>query len=888
MLNNYKNSCYLKGIVIPKTNAMRSAFSLFLYLLVGGNLLAQQDNRLSVFTYRNFSVGSISAWISDIAVPQNPDYNNAHTFYVAARHGGVWKTNNNGVTFQPVFDRYGTTSIGAVEVAPGNPETVWVGTGEAANARSSHSGNGVYKSVDGGKQFTQMGLEGTRHIARVLIHPKDENTVYVAAMGNLFSACANRGVYKTLDGGQSWEQVLFINENTGIIDLVMDPLRPSVLYAATYEKYRYPWHLEAGGPNSGIYKTTNGGKSWVRLSGGLPEGKIGRIGLSLFPKNPNILYAVVENLNPVPGEKGAVPGGEVYKTSDGGKVWRKMNPDSVNLGSKAAYSFNQILVDPNDENRIFINSETLQSSTNGGKSWQDLRWPATELFADMFGDVRCFWINPKDSRHMMIGSDGGVYVTWDGGKTVRGHTQLPLGEIYNVAVDQQSPYQIYAGLQDHEGWKVASNGWRGSVGDEDWTMVGRWDGMYLQVDPFDNRWVYTTTQFGNHQRVDQLQGERYDIQPPSDPQHPLRYTWNTPLLVSPHNGSILFTGGQYLLRSLDRGNHWEVISPDLTRNDPKKIAGQGHIMYCTISSISESPLKAGVLWVGTDDGKVWYSPDHGKSWLERSAQLEAAGGPGERYVARIAASRHDLSKAWVIQSGFRNDDFKPWIFVTRDHGQTWTPIAANLPDQPISAFLEDPHHPDILYVGNDHGVYISLNGGQSWLPFNQGMPPVPVKDLVMQSETRDLVAGTYGRGIFVADLYPLQEFSDSIFNRDFHLFQPEPQPQMNYSQQSDWGNFGPFGNQYYRTPNEPNGIKIFYWVGVNTDQPVTIFIRDSDGNTVAALEGPGSAGTHQVVWNTRDHAPGTYNIVLETPGGSQRQKVLVRERWLWPVGNKAK
>jgi len=871
-----------------KPNFMRTAQVLFLLLMMYGSLSAQSPGPLSAFSYRNFSAGSISAWISDIAVPLNPDYDHAYTFYVAARHGGVWKTTNNGVTFQPIFERYGTTSIGAIEVAPGNPNILWVGTGEAANARSSHSGNGVYKSVDGGSNFTQMGLERTRHIARIVIHPKDDDIVYVAAMGNLFSPNPERGVYKTTNGGQSWEQVLFINDHTGVTDLVMDPSNPQVLYAATYEKYRYPWHLEAGGPESGIYKTTNGGKSWTRLSGGLPNGKIGRIGLSLYPKNPDVLYAVMENLNPLSGEKNEVPGGEVYKTGNGGKQWAKMNPGSVNLGSKAAYSFNQIIVDPNDDHRIFINSETLQSSADGGKSWRDLRWPATELFAGMFGDVRCFWINPRDSRHMIIGSDGGVYVTWDGGKTVRGHAQLPLGEIYNVAVDQQSPYHIYIGLQDHEGWKVPSNGWRGSVGDEDWTMIGRWDGMYLQVDPFDNRWVYTTTQFGNHQRVDQHKGERYDIQPPSDPQNPIRYTWNTPLQVSPHNGSILFTGGQFLLRSLDRGENWEIISPDLTLNDPEKIAGQGHIMYCTISSISESPLKAGVLWVGTDDGKVWYSPDHGKTWLDRSDALQASGGPGERYVARIVASRHDLSTAWVVQSGFRNDEFHPWVFVTRDKGQTWKPVASGLPEQPLSAFLEDPHHPDILYVGSDHGVYISLNGGQSWQPFQQDMPPVPVKDLVMQTDTRDLVVGTYGRGVYVADLYPLQEFRDSILDSKCYLFTPESQPQLNYSQQSDWGNFGPFGDQYYRTPNEPNGIKIYYWIGENTGKQLHIRIQDSDDHEVAKLEVSGGAGMHQAVWDTRDHVPGVYQITLDTPDGLYSRKVKVLERWLWPAGNKAK
>lgn len=867
---------------------MKYLLQLFVLLYGFSPLLSQSSDKLRDFSWRNFSAGRISAWISDIAVPVNPDPANRYTFYVAARHGGVWKTENNGVSFHPIFEHYGTTSIGAIEIAPTNPETIWVGTGEAANARSSHAGNGIYRSTDGGRHFEPMGLEKTGHIARILIHPKEEQTVYVAAMGNLFSSNPDRGVFKTTNGGKSWEKVLFIDDNTGVIDLVLDSQNPEIIYAATYEKYRYPWHLEAGGPQSRIYKSVNGGKSWEQLEGGLPKGKIGRIGLSLFPQKPDILYAVIENLNPIAPNSKEVFGGEVYKTTDAGKSWKKMNPDSVNLGSKAAYSFNQILVDPNDAERLFINSETLQSSVDGGKSWRDLRWPATALFEEMFGDVRCFWIDPNDSRHMIIGSDGGVYISWDGGKTVQGLCQLPLGEVYNVAVDQQTPYNIYVGLQDHEGWKVPSNGWRGSIGDEDWTMIGMWDGMYLQPDPQDNRWVYTTTQFGNHQRVDQLKGERKNIQPASDPENPIRYTWNTPIHVSPHNGGILYTGGQYLLRSLDRGDHWEIISPDLTRNDAQKIAGEGHVMYCTISSIAESPLKAGVLWAGTDDGKVWYSPDHGKSWEDRSAMLIRAGAPDERYVSRVIASRHHPNRAWVLKSGFRNDDFRPWIFQTNNGGQTWKDISSNLPNQALSAFLEDPHHPDIFYAGTDQGLLLSLDAGQHWQTFPQNIPPVPVKDIAMQQATRDLIVGTYGRGVYVADLYPLQEFSDSLFDQDIHLFQPEPRPQLNFSQQAYWGNFGPFGNTYFKTPNEANGINLYYWIKETAETPIRLLITDMDEKEVFQTTLAAESGLHRYTWDTAKHAPGQYRITLETPLGNFIRKATILERWLWPAGNKSR
>ncbi|MCK4854975.1 MAG: hypothetical protein KAT31_11950, partial [Bacteroidales bacterium] len=442
--------------------------------------------------------------------------------------------------------------------------------------------------------------------------------------------------------------------------------------------------------------------------------------------------------------------------------------------------------------------------------------------------------------------------------------------------------------QDHEGWKVPSNGWMGSVGDDDWVLIGMWDGMYLKVDHENNRWFYTTTQFGAHQRVDQLNGERVNIQPKAaEGKPPYRYTWNTPLIISPHNSRILYTGGQMLLRSVDRGDNWHEISPDLTRNDLVKIAGRGHIMYCTISTISESPLTAGVIWTGTDDGRVWITRDHGKEWSDLSASMLETGAPDEFYVSRIFASHHEEGRGYVVKSGFRNDNFKPYIYRTDDYGISWTGIASNLPEQPISAFWEDDTNPDLLFIGNDQGVYFTLNSGTSWIPLKNNMPPVPVKDILVHPKARDLIVGTYGRGVYVTDIFPFLELSEDLLEKEVHLFNIEPKPQRNYSQQAWWGNHGPFADNLYRTPNEENGLHIYYYLKKALKDPVRIRVWDRNGEELEDLEGDHAAGIHKVVWNTVEADPGDYSVTLQSGKISLEKPAIVKERWLWPAGNKA-
>lgn len=860
-----------------------------------------KDANLDLFTYRNFSPHRVGSWVSDIAVPETDDPAYDHTYYVAGRHSGVWKTVNKGISYEPVFEQYGNLSIGAIEVARSNPELVWVGTGEASCARSAHAGNGIYRSLDGGMTFRNMGLKDSHHIPRIVTHPTNENIVYVAAMGHLFSPNEERGVFKTKDGGESWEKVLYIDDRIGVIDLVIHPEDPRILYAASYDKARYPWHYEAGGPGSGIYKTTDGGASWVRLSGGLPEGKLGRIGIDIYRSDPDVLYTVIENLNI--REDAVVEdqeeynklkdtyfdrfvGGEVYRSGNAGSDWVKMNADTVDVSSKAAYSFNQIMIDPNDENNLFINNVYLQSSHDRGRTWFDWEGSPKHLFTNMFGDVRTFWIDPEDSRHMLVGSDGGVYLTYDGGKHMQHHYHLPFGEMYSIETDMETPYNLYVGLQDHEGWKAPSNGAMRRISTEDWRVVGMWDGMYHGVDKVDKRWLYFTTQFGAHHRVNQSEGERINIEPKAaEGRPPYRYTWNTPLVMSPHDNKTIYTGGQMLLRSRDQGDSWEEISPDLSTNDPEKIAGKGHIMYCCISTISESPLVPGVIWVGTDDGRVHMTPDGGESWKEFTRKIEKEGVPDERWVSRVFASHHDPDRAYVCKSGYRNDDVEPYIFVTNNAGRSWEKIASNLPKQPVNAIWEDDINPDLLFLGNDHGVYVSLNRGKNWFNFNQNVPAVPVKDLHVHPRDRDLVMATYGRGAYVTDIYPFRELSPELLEKTVHLFDVEPKPQLNYSQQAYWGNSRLMGDSQLSTPNEANGLTIYFYLREVSDEKVTISIANDAGEQVFEKCEVYKKGFNKITWNTSRTEPGSYKVKLSQGDKILEKNAQVLERWKWSVGN---
>lgn len=870
---------------------------------------------LKAFEFRALGPYRCGSWVTCFAVPEKPRRDHLYTFYVGTRNGGVWKTVNNGTTFFPIFDDQEYLSIGDIALAPSNPEIVWVGTGEAHCTRSTYRGNGVYKSLDGGKTWQHMGLEETHHIARIVIHPQNPDIVYVAALGHLFGPNPERGVFKTTDGGKTWSKVLYINDRVGVVDLVMNRDNPDILYAATYEKYRYPWTFEEGGPESGIYKTSDGGRTWKRLTNGLPGGKIGRIGLDIYRRNPNILYAIIENANlrpPTPEEeaqdrrRGLQPqpriiGGEVYRSDDGGETWQKMNSPRDNIGGKAPYSFNQIRIDPNNDQKIYVTSVAVAHSFDGGRTWRDLDWPPT-LFPRMFGDVRTIWIDPEDSDRIFLGTDGGVHISYDGGKTCDHFHNLPLGEFYAIAVDMEDPYNIYGGMQDHDSWKGPSNGPSGYVSLEDWVTVGTQDGMYNQVDPSDSRWVYNTFQFGGHSRIDQKLGIMTSIMPRREAgQPPLRWNWTPPLIISPHNSQIIYTGAQVLLRSLDRGDHWQEISPDLTRNDPKKIAGRGNVTYCTITTISESPLKPGLIWVGTDDGKVWITQNGGATWTDVSANLIKAGAPDERWVSRVLASFHKEGRAYVTKSGLRSDDFKPYVYKTEDYGATWKAIITGLPDRSVNVIIEDRKNPNLLFVGTDGGVYVSIDGGARWYRFKSNMPSVRVTDLVIHPRENDLVVATYGRGIYITDISVLQELTPEILNKEIHLFSIEPVMQRITR---NWGNYRLYGDRVLVTPNEPNAVTINYYLKSSLPSKVKITIKDPYGHMLRELEGPAEAGLNRVLWDMRALKPqegaaagepfsrratnlvepGQYLVIIEAAGQTLQAKALIKGRQSWAIG----
>ena len=827
------------------------------------------EDAVNATTFRNIGPFRTSAWVTEIAVPEAPARDHLYTIYAATRTGGLWKTANNGVTWAPISDSVEVAAVGAVAVAPSNPNIVWMGTGDNANARSSYSGKGVFKSVDAGKTWQFMGLPDSHHIARIVIHPTNPEIVYVAALGHLFSRNAERGVFRSRDGGKTWDKVLYVDDGTGAVDLVMNRQSPGTLYAAMYEKHRTPWQLVLGGPGSGVHRTDDGGTTWKKVAG-LPSGNVGRIGLDLSRRNPNQLTVIVENLSPrsegMPARvdacvassgRGGVPtakpggpiGNEVYRSLDGGKSWTKTHGDGIDVaGSKAPYSFNQIRTNPANPDQILVTSDSMYESTDGGKTWN------CNFMRGVFGDFRTIWWDELDPQRIMLGSDGGVNVSYDGGRTATYFLNKKIGEVYAVGVDMDDPYNVYAGLQDHDSWKGPSNGKSGRITLEDWTTVGTQDGMYNQVDPTDSRWVFNSYQTGGQRRFDQQTGAAAVIEPrrPAGTP-PLRYNWITPLVLSPHNPQVLYTGAQVLFRSTNRGDAWDEISPDLTTNGGTCGLNSGYVPYCTITSISESPITPGVIWVGTDDGKVHVTQNSGEAWSDMTSAVAAAGGPADRYVSRVLASPHEAGTAFVAKSGFRNDDFRPFLFRTTDFGKTWTSIGAGLPPAPINVVVQDRRNKDLLIVGNDLGVWVSLKAGAGWMRLKADLPTVPVHDLIVHPRENDLVLGTYGRGIFIGDISHLQELSTATVDKPLHLFAIEPRTPYQFRAH---GNYHLYGDAFIEVPNEPEALVINYFLRDKGEGNAQVTITDASGQTVVTLSGPAERGVNRVLWNMRRASPG--------------------------------
>ncbi|MEE4115954.1 MAG: hypothetical protein V2I37_07290 [Marinilabiliaceae bacterium] len=730
-------------------------------LMFGKHLKMAEESSLKELHWQYVGPTNISGRCTDVeaVVPRGESY----TIWVGSATGGVWKSENEGSTFEPVFDKMPTASIGDIAIDPRDENTVWVGTGEANIFRSSNAGCGVFKTTDGGKTWESAGLENTNTIGRIRIHPDNSDIVYVAATGNEWTPNKERGLYKTTDGGKSWNQVLYIDKNTGVFDLVLDPGNPEIVYCTTWERMRLKWNdprTFEDTRNCGIWKSTNGGKNWEKINTGLPADKDrGRIGIDIAKSNPNVLYAYVDNYEIAykaqPGEldsygrqkQDVIKGATIYRTDNAGGNWKQVSgltPEMKTFMERhsATYGwvFGQIRVDPLDENTIYTMGIRLNKSTDGGKTFTNLRGP----HADHHG----LWIDPNNSDYLLNVQDGGLTISYDGGSSWKYPIEvLPLAQFYNIAYDFSTPFRIFGSIQDHHSFygPVDISRGRDRVSPVEFTNTLGAEGSSHAIDPRDNNTVYASVFYGTLMRseIATHPAEQKTILPNRLPGEPkLRGQWVAPTLLSPHNPDIVYHAMQYVLKSYDKGNTWEYISPDLTYNDPEKM---GDISYQTISAFDESPLLAGLLYAGTDDGRIWRTRDGGKKWEEIRN-----GAVPQRWVSRIVASKYDIGTVYMTQTGRRDDDYQVYIWKSSDFGDTWTDISGNVPVGPVNVIREDPINSNILYLGTDASVYVSKDSGNNWEVLGD-LPFAYVHDLQIHTRDNMIIIATHGRGMWVMD-----------------------------------------------------------------------------------------------------------------------------------------
>jgi photosystem II stability/assembly factor-like uncharacterized protein len=908
---------------------------------------ALTEDHVREFSWRSIGPANMGGRLTDLAV----DPSRHSTFYAASASGGLFKTTSNGTTFEPVFEDEGSSSIGAVAIAPSAPETVWVGTGEA-NARNSVSwGDGVYRSDDGGETWSHRGLRLSRHIGGIAIHPTVSETVFVAAMGSTWGPDPERGLYRTEDGGESWKRVLFVDENTGCIDVRIDSARPEIVYAATYQRQRDEFDSNdpaiRTGPGSGLWRSTDGGNSWERLSGGLPTVPMGRIGIDIYEADPRVLFAIIETDRT--GERGAPPrsddrvslgirgrddeaggfhvdsvtegesaaqaglqpgdvitriddvtvsgrgelvaalaeygpgddaqleftrdeevltgtlhllgrlmrsrarsfagsqGGQVanaqddqgedgfetggiYRSDDRGTTWTRVN----SLNPRPFY-YSQIRVDPRDEQRLYVLGISLHHSTDGGKKFGTTRRGAHP-------DHHAMWIDPTDGEHLLLGNDGGIYVSWDDSETWDHLDVLPIAQFYGIAVDRRIPYRVYGGLQDNGSWGGPSATRSRGIAVSDWITINGGDGFRCAVDPIDPDIVYSESQNGAIARLDLRTGERRRIAPAD---RGGRFNWNTPFFLSPHNSAIVFFAGEAVFRSIDGGEHSSRISPEISRTE-----------HGTATALAQSPRDEEVLYVGTDDGALWRTLDGGGAWEDIGASLPGVEQP--LYVSDIEPSPHRTETVFLTLDGHRSNDFAPHVFVSEDSGTTWRSIREGLPEGSVRTIAVDPVNSDLLFVGTEFGCFISIDQGEHWTPFGTDLPTVPVHDLVIHPDEADLIAGTHGRGIYIADIAPLQHLRRDTLGEEPHLFPVQATRSWNSPPEATVSGAGRFLGQ-----NPARGAAIYYYLPEDLDEPVQLSVRDATGRRLRDLEGSAEAGLHLVRWDLRAQRGGR--------GGGQRQ-----------------
>ncbi len=826
-----------------RTLSLAIALSALSALSATRAVLPAQD--LSTLPWREIGPASFGGRIDDIeGVPGRPS-----TIFVGTAGGGVFRTTNNGTTWSPVFDRDGrSTSIGDIAIAPSDPGIVWVGTGEPNNRQSTTWGDGIYRSLDGGENWTHMGLAETQHIGRVAIHPRDPNIVFVAALGRLFGPNDERGVYRTTDGGATWKRVLTGNNVTGAVDVAIDP-DGRTIYAAMYQRQRKGYGFVGGGPGSGIFRSRDGGDNWEPLTSGLPAGPTGRIGLAIAPSQPATVYAIVENRE-----------GGVFRSDDRGTTWRRQS----SLNPRPMY-YSQVRVDPAHPDRVWILGTNVHQSIDGGRTF------ATDSTGDRIHvDHHALWIDPTDGSHMLLGNDGGLYFTYDGARNWDFIDNLPIGQFYDIDVDDRDPYYIYGGTQDNGTWGVPVRTFNGvGITNADVINVAYGDGFFTVTDPADPRYIYANSQGGRAYRVHLATREERGIRPvPSDPKETYRFNWSTPMVRSPHDPRTIFYGGNRLFRTQNGGESWDVISPDLTRNADWKalpIMGMtrdsttlsrddGVSDYGTLTSIAESPSNAGTILTGSDDGVVQLTTNGGTTWTNISSRFRL---PAPRWVSRVLWSAHDARTAYVTFDGHYDDDQAPYIFRTTDGGGTWTPAVGDLPaGHSVKSLAEHPGNRDVLFAGTEFGLYVTADGGKHWTHAGGALPRVRVDDIAVHPRHKDLVLGTHGRSIIVLDdislfdrgmpvaaagqavLYPIRPAVERFITRIL----PTP------------------GARNFQAPNPPAGALITYTLGTPSsasDTVARLTVTDAQGRTVRQLAASASAGLHRVGWDLhKERAPG--------------------------------
>ena len=900
---------------------------------------ANPTDKLKNLEFREIGPAVMGGRIDDFGVVES----NPNIVYAGAASGGVWKTTNNGTTWEPVFDKEGVSTIGDITIAPSDPAVVWVGTGEPNNRQSSSWGNGIYKSLDAGKSWQNMGLKGTLHIGRIVIHPKNPDVVYAAALGHLWGPNPERGVYKTTDGGKTWNQVLKINEDTGVSDIAMDPQSPDTLYAAAYERRRTPFGFNGGGPDGGIYKTVDGGATWKKLTKGLPYengGDVGRIGLDIFRRDSNIVYAIVQH------EKGGT-----YRSEDKGETWKKMG----DTNPRPSY-YSQIRIDPNNDLRIWELGAQMYYSEDGGKTF------ATQRVRGIHGDFHAMWIDPTDSNHVITGCDGGIHWSYDNGRTWDFLNTIAIGQFYEVGLDNEKPYKICGGLQDNGSWCGPSMSLtRDGIVNSDWTLMPGGDGFYARIDYAEPWIVYTESQDGHISRRDEHTGQQREIMPEAKAGEPhYRFQWNSPMEVSAHDHKVLYYGGNYLFKSADHGDSWTRLGGDLTTGADRnklQIFGKtpdkntlsrhdGVEEYPTITTLSESPLMANVLWVGTDDGNVQVSRDGGKTWKNVASRT---GVPKGTYVTRVVASKYAEGAAFVTFDGHRTDDYNVYIFQTSDYGETWKAIRNGIPDAAgtVHVVREHPRSANVLFAGTEFGLWVSWDHGANWTALKNNFPTVPVDDIEIQAEQNDLVLATHGRSIWIFDdITPIEKFDASVASSDLKLFSPRTAILWDLRERR-WS----AGQKMFTGKNPPYGAILNYYLkealppeapkaakddkdkdkdkekkeaatgeqkakteaaadqkpktpdAANKEGKAKISVYDKDGKLVREFDGPGKAGVNRTNWDLRWNSPavptpeqleaaaagfdfgprgplvepGEYTIKIKAGGKEDSQKVVVTD-----------